>query len=120
MYQHLEDLHSSNVFQMTNIWSYKIMYRQNIHSEYKITNGFLCNWVWNVDWYGFRFQIATVLQETAVCEEFQSLRLCASTAGGVGVTPGVVIKVPQAMQHSQNKHAHTHANKETTICGILV
>ena len=50
----------------------------------------------------------------------QSLRLCASTAGGVGVTPGVVIKVPQAMQHSQNKHAHTHAKKETTICGILV
>lgn len=50
----------------------------------------------------------------------QPLRLCASTAGGVGVTPGVVIKVPQAMQHSQNKHMHTPAKKETTICGILV
>ena len=55
----------------------------------------------------------------------QSLRLCASTAGGMGFTPGLVIKVPQAMQHGQNKcththtHTHTHTKKESTISGVL-
>ena len=44
----------------------------------------------------------------------QSLRLCESTAGGMGFTPGLVIKVPQAMQHGQNTcpHTHTHTHKE--------
>ena len=49
----------------------------------------------------------------------QSIRLCVSTAGGMGFTPGLVIKVQQAMQHGQNKcmraraHARTHTHTHT-------
>ena len=45
----------------------------------------------------------------------QSIRLCVSTAGGMGFTPGLVIKVQQAMQHGQNKcmRAHTHTHTHT-------
>ena len=54
----------------------------------------------------------------------QSIRLCVSTAGGMGFTPGLVIKVQQAMQHGQNKcmraraHArtHTHTHTHTHTC----
>ena len=45
----------------------------------------------------------------------QSIRLCVSTAGGMGFTPGLVIKIQQAMQHGPNKcmRAHTHTHTHT-------
>ena len=60
----------------------------------------------------------------------QSLRLCASTAGGMGFTPVWYLRSHRpccmakisAHTHTHNTHTHTqtHTKKETTICGVLV
>ena len=38
----------------------------------------------------------------------QWLGLCSFTVKQPGSVPGWGTKIPQAMQHSQNKHTHTH------------